>query len=87
MLGTHFLTLKIQSMCIHELDTNSSLHYSKPFDEKNINECGVGTRTLKEAFLDLFGIACTKDASVAAHLERFGGFNKWNVSFVRAAHD
>jgi hypothetical protein len=28
---------------------------------------------LKEAFLNLFGIACTKDASVVANLEFYGG--------------
>jgi hypothetical protein len=32
--------------------------------------------TLKEAFLDLFGIACTKDVSVVAHLEFYGGSNQ-----------
>jgi hypothetical protein len=42
---------------------------------------------LKEAFPDLYGIACAKDASVAAHLEILGGSNQWNVSFARAAHD
>jgi hypothetical protein len=31
--------------------------------------------TLKEAFPDLYGIACSKDASGAAHLELSGGFN------------
>jgi hypothetical protein len=34
--------------------------------------------TLKEAFLGLFGIACTKDAFVADHMEFPGGFIWWN---------
>jgi hypothetical protein len=34
----------------------------------------VGT-ALEEAFLDLFGIAYAKDASIVAHLELSGGFN------------
>jgi hypothetical protein len=42
---------------------------------------------LKEAFPDLYDIACAKDASVATHLELFGGSNKWNIRFTRAAHD
>jgi hypothetical protein len=42
---------------------------------------------LKEAFLNLFGIACAKDASVAAHLELSSDSNKWNMSFARAARD
>jgi len=46
-----------------------------------------GDKALKEAFLYLFGIACAKDASVAAHLELSSGSNKWNVRFVKAAHN
>jgi hypothetical protein len=42
---------------------------------------------LKEAFPVLYGTACTKDASVAAHLEFAGGTNQWKVSFPGAAHD
>jgi hypothetical protein len=42
---------------------------------------------LKEAYPDLFGIACTKDASIPTHLEFYGGSNQWNVSFARTAHD
>jgi hypothetical protein len=42
---------------------------------------------LKAAFLVLFGNACAKDTSVAAHSESLGGSNQWNVSFARAAHD
>ncbi|XP_059462221.1 uncharacterized protein LOC132191291, partial [Corylus avellana] len=47
--------------------------------------CGV--TALKTAFPDLFSIACAKDASVAALLEVRGGYNQWNVSFSRGAHD
>jgi hypothetical protein len=43
-----------------------------------------GGKALKEAFSDLFGIACDKDAAVATHLELSGGSNKWNA---RKAHD
>jgi hypothetical protein len=46
-----------------------------------------GDKALKEAFSDLYGIACTKDAFVAAHLELYSGFNMWNISFVRTSHD
>ena len=42
---------------------------------------------LKEAFIDLFGIVCAKDAFVTSHLELSGGSTQWNASFVRAAHD
>jgi hypothetical protein len=38
--------------------------------------------TLKEAFLGLFGIACTKDAFVVDHMEFPRGFIWWNVSFA-----
>ena len=41
----------------------------------------------KGAFIDLFGIACAKNASVAAHLEFMGCSTQWNVSFARAAHN
>jgi hypothetical protein len=34
---------------------------------------GVGIRPLRKAFLVLFGIACTNDASVATHADFFGG--------------
>jgi hypothetical protein len=46
-----------------------------------------GNVTLKEAFLDLFGIAYAKDAFVAAHLEFYSGSNQWNVNFAKAAHN
>jgi hypothetical protein len=32
-----------------------------------------GDMSLKETFLDLFGIACAKNASVAAHVKLSGG--------------
>jgi hypothetical protein len=37
---------------------------------------------LKETSLDLFGIACANDASIVAHLEFYGGSNKWNVRLL-----
>jgi hypothetical protein len=46
-----------------------------------------GDLALKEAFPILFGIACTKDTFVVAHVEFFGGSIQWNMSFARAAHD
>jgi hypothetical protein len=46
-----------------------------------------GDMALTKAFLDLYGIACAKDASVATHLELLGGSNQLNVSFTRAAPD
>lgn len=45
-----------------------------------------GNKALQEAFPILFGIACVKDASIAAHLKLSGGYNQWNVSFVKATH-
>jgi hypothetical protein len=42
---------------------------------------------LKEDFSYLFGIACLKDAFVVAPFEFLGGYTKWNVNFVRTAHD
>jgi hypothetical protein len=42
---------------------------------------------LKEVFPDLFGIARVKDASVADNMKVLGSSPKWNVSFVREAHD
>jgi hypothetical protein len=62
-------------------------------------ELGNGSRTsfwddvwcgqwpLKEAFPVLYGIACDKDACVAAHLDFSSGSIQWDVSFSRAAHD
>lgn len=46
-----------------------------------------GNKTLKEAFSDLYGFACTKDAYVAAHLELSSGSNQWTLSFARAVHN
>jgi hypothetical protein len=36
---------------------------------------------------NLYGIACSKDVSVAVLLELSGGSIQWNVSFAKAAHD
>jgi DNA polymerase/3'-5' exonuclease PolX len=44
-------------------------------------------KILRKAFPVLFGIVCVKDASVASHVELYGGSNQWNIRFVRAAHD
>jgi len=52
-----------------------------------LHDLWCGDKTVKEAFHDLYGIACAKNASVVAHLELSGGSNQWNVSFARAAHD
>jgi hypothetical protein len=41
----------------------------------------------KGSFSVLYGLACEKDASIAANLEFLGGSNQWNVSFTRTAHD
>lgn len=42
---------------------------------------------LKETFLVLYGIACDKDALIAAHLVSESGSFQWDVSFIRAAHN
>lgn len=44
-------------------------------------------KTLKEAFPDLYGVACAKDASIAAYLELSSGSSQWNVSCARVAYD
>jgi len=41
---------------------------------------------IKEAFPNLYGIACTNDAFISAHLELSGGSNQWNIIFARTAH-
>jgi hypothetical protein len=46
-----------------------------------------GDMALKEVFPVLFGIACTKDASIAAHIELSRGSIHWNMSFARADHN
>jgi len=46
-----------------------------------------GNTVLKDAFLVLFGIARSNDASVAANVELLGSSIQWNVSFTREAHD
>jgi hypothetical protein len=50
------------------------------------HELWCGDKALNETFLDLYRTVCTKDTSVAAHLELSGGSNQWNVSFAKAAH-
>jgi hypothetical protein len=40
-----------------------------------------------EAFPILSGIACAKDASIAAHVKFFKGVIQWNMKFVRVTHD
>jgi hypothetical protein len=42
---------------------------------------------LNEVFPDIFGIAWVKDALVADNMEGLSGSTKWNLSFVREAHD
>ena len=44
-----------------------------------------GEVALKVAFLVLFGLACTKDTSIAANLVFLVGSDPWNVSFARVA--
>jgi hypothetical protein len=42
---------------------------------------------LKEAFPELYSIACVMEAYIAVHLDLSSGSFQWNVSFIRAAHD
>jgi hypothetical protein len=44
-------------------------------------------QVLKDIFLDLFRMGCVKDAFVAKYLELTSDTHKWNVSFIRDAHD
>jgi hypothetical protein len=46
-----------------------------------------GELALKVAFPVLYGVACDKNACVAAHLDFSSGSLQWDVSFLRAAHD
>jgi len=46
-----------------------------------------GNMILKDAFPVLFGIARSKDGSIAANVELLGGSIQWNVSFTIEAHD
>jgi hypothetical protein len=46
-----------------------------------------GNMILKDAFPVPFGIARSKDASIAANVELLGGSIQWNVSFTIKAHD
>jgi hypothetical protein len=50
-----------------------------------LDDVWCGEMFLKEAFTVLYGIACDKDALVAAHLVSKSGSFKWDVSFIRAA--
>jgi hypothetical protein len=43
-------------------------------------------RFLKGIFLDLYSIACVKDASMADYLELSGDSHQQNVSFIKEAH-
>jgi hypothetical protein len=43
--------------------------------------------SLKAAFLVLLSIACCKDASMVYYLEFSSDSHKWNINFIRAAHD
>jgi hypothetical protein len=42
---------------------------------------------VKDIFLDLYSIACVKDASIPDYLELSSDSHKWNVSFIRDAYD
>jgi hypothetical protein len=46
-----------------------------------------GLLPLKQAFPVLYGIACDKDAFVAAYLDFSSDSLQWDVSFSRVAHD
>jgi hypothetical protein len=46
-----------------------------------------GDRAFKEAFQNLYGIACANDVSVASLLELSDASIQWNVSFARVAQD
>jgi hypothetical protein len=52
-----------------------------------LHDLWCGEMALKKAFLDLFGIACAKDAPVVAHMDLLGGSTQLNMNFVRVAHD
>jgi hypothetical protein len=47
----------------------------------------IGDRTLMEAFLVLFSIACSKEALVAIHMWFSNDTCQWNVTFIKAVHD
>jgi hypothetical protein len=51
------------------------------------NDLWCGDTVLKVAFPVLFGIACAKDALVAANMKVLGGSKQWNVGFSRETHD
>jgi hypothetical protein len=46
-----------------------------------------GKMTIEEAFPVLYGIACYKNALVAAHLVSKSDSFQWDVSVIRAAKD
>jgi hypothetical protein len=46
-----------------------------------------GDTVLKVAFPILFGIARSKDTSIAANVELLDGSTQWNVRFTREVHD
>jgi hypothetical protein len=46
-----------------------------------------GEMPFKEAFSVLYGTACDKNAPVATNLVSDSGSIKWDVSFIRAAHN
>jgi hypothetical protein len=49
---------------------------------------GMGIRSLRNFFfLDLHSIVCVKDAFVADYLELSNNSHKWNVSFIKDAHE
>jgi len=52
---------------------------------KFCEDAWCGEMALKEAFSELYSIACVKEASVAVHLDPSSGSFQWNVSFIRVA--
>jgi hypothetical protein len=46
-----------------------------------------GERPLKFVFLELFNIACNKDAWVEEYMEAPNDLLHWNVMFIRPVHD
>jgi hypothetical protein len=42
----------------------------------------VWGHALKEAFFDLYSIACVKHISIAVHLKLSSGSHQWNVNFL-----
>ena len=48
---------------------------------------GMGFRSLRIFFPELYRIACVKDVSMTDYLELSNGSHHWNVSFIRDAYD